>query len=86
MSSKFIKSTNPKKKYMIKHNNRWIHFGAKGYQHYHDKIGLYSNLDHNDKKRRANYRNRHSKIMTKDGQYAYKIKYSPAWYSWHYLW
>lgn len=62
-----------------------IHFGALGYQHYHDRIGLFSELDHNDSKRRANYRARHSGVMSKYGP-AYKVKYSPAWFSFYYLW
>lgn len=81
-------SNNTNKKYMAKpiNSNKWVHFGAKGYDHYYDKIGMYSSYNHTDKKRRQNYRNRHSKIYTKDGIPAYKKKYSPSWYSWHYLW
>lgn len=39
---------------------RKIQFGAKGYQHYYDKLGHYSNLNHGDKKRRGRYHARHS--------------------------
>ena len=63
-----------------------VNFGDKRYEQYHDKIGLYSKLDHNDKVRRANYRKRHSAIRKKDGRRAIDVKYSPAWFSYHYLW
>lgn len=75
------------KKYTVHYNGKAIHFGDVRYQHYKDKaLGLYSHLDHLDKARMQDYRDRHSKIMLKDGTPAYKSKSSPAYYSWHYLW
>jgi hypothetical protein len=56
-----------------------IHFGDKNYEHYKDKIGLYSHLDHNDKERRKNYRERHSNDNIND-------KNTPGWWSWYKLW
>jgi hypothetical protein len=82
----FTISTNPNKKYDIVVNGKKISFGSRTYQHYHDKIGMYSSLDHNDPIRRQAYRNRHSKILLADGRPAYKVKYTPAWFSWNYLW
>ena len=85
MTIKFI--IGPKNyKYTAIIKDKKVNFGDKRYEHYHDKIGLYSHLDHNDKKRRANYRKRHSAILTKDGKKAISIKYSPAWFSYRYLW
>ena len=85
MSIRFVKG--PKNyKYTAIIGNRHVNFGDKRYQHYHDKIGLYSNLDHNDKQRRANYRKRHSAIRKKDGKRAVDVKYSPAWFAYRYLW
>lgn len=55
-----------------------IHFGAISYQHYHDKIGYYSHLDHNDPKRRASYKARHN------GEQYDKNK--AGWWAWHKLW
>ena len=48
------------KKYKVYYNNKWIHFGNKNYQHYKDNTGLgvYSHLDHKDKKRRTSYQAR----------------------------
>jgi hypothetical protein len=55
-----------------------VPFGQKGYEQYHDVIGLYKHLDHKDKERRKNYLKRHRK--TKD------YKYSSSWFSAKYLW
>jgi len=43
-----------------------IHFGDKRYQHFKDKLGHYSNLDHNDPQRRKRYYSRHGKATSKD--------------------
>jgi len=59
-------------------NKKLIHFGQKGYQHYHDKIGYYSSKNHEDKERRRRYRIRH-KGEDKD-------KNKPGWWAWHKLW
>lgn len=57
-----------------------VPFGAKGYDQYFDQaLGIYANFDHLDETRRKRYRNRHKKWL-KDGYY------SPAWFSWNYLW
>lgn len=65
-----------------------VNFGNKNYGQYKDRVplGLYSKMDHLDKTRRANYRKRHGAILTSTGKKAYKVKYSPAWFSWKYLW
>ena len=85
---KFIKSPVKGKKYRaILKDGKKVDFGALGYEHYKDNvIGLYSHLNHLDKKRRSNYRKRHSKILLKDGTPAYKKKYTPAWFSYYFLW
>jgi len=63
-----------------------IHFGSIGYEQYKDKIGFYKDLDHLDKKRRQNYRIRHSAIKKKDGSLAINDPLSPAFLSFHLLW
>ena len=65
-----------------------VSFGHQDYQQYRDgtDLKLYKRLDHLDFDRRRRYRARHSKIFNKDGMAAYKIKYSRAWFSYHYLW
>ena len=74
-------------------NNRGkVHFGHKQYQHYRDAVPkrlggkIWSHKDHNDSRRRKNYRKRHSAILTKSGKPAYQVKYSPSWFSYHFLW
>ena len=82
----FYLSDRKKYKALVPGTNRYIHFGARGYQQYHDRIGYYSHLNREDKKRLDLYRKRHRAILDNDGTPSYKKKYSPAWFSWHYLW
>ena len=68
------------KKYDVyKDGKKVVSFGAINYQHYHDKIGYYSDKNHNDTKRRDNYRSRHMKDKLQD-------KTSAGYFAWHYLW
>lgn len=84
----FVPSTRKNKKYMatIKKTGQKVHFGDKRYEQYKDQIGHYSYLDHLDPERRKYYRARHSKILDGDGNIAYKVPYSPAWFSYYMLW
>ena len=71
MPEKVIKiepSTSGNKKYKAFVGDRIIHFGDKRYGQYKDStgVGKYSKLDHNDKKRRKNYFNRHSGVDSKN--------------------
>jgi hypothetical protein len=81
---------NGKKKYSVyvktKGRIKLIHFGDIRYRHYFDKIGVYSNMNHEDRIRRASYRARHTAIMLKDGTFAYKNRAQPSYYSMKYLW
>lgn len=73
----FTRSPRKNKKYMALYNDgKIIHFGDSRYQHYHDKIGLYSYLDHNDENRKRLYKARHK----------VKSKRSAGYLSMHYLW
>lgn len=89
---RFIKSPNKLKKYRVIVNNKTIDFGSSLYQHYKDQIPkrlggqIWSHKDHGNEKRRADYRRRHKGLLRKDGKHAYKIKYSPAWFSYNFLW
>jgi len=66
--------------YVLKDGKRrLIHFGDARYQQYKDKIGLYSHLDHNDKKRRKHYYSRHGGKNIKD-------KSRPKYWSHKKLW
>ena len=63
-------STRQDKKYMIKHNNKWVHFGQIGYSDF-------TKTNDQDKKRHFQQRNH---------EWKNKPKYSPAYLSYHLLW
>jgi hypothetical protein len=66
------------KRFMIKHKDKWIHFGAWPFAH-----GTY--LDHHDDKIRKAWFARHKKKL-KDGAPAYLNPKSPLFYSAKILW
>ena len=73
----FKKSSNPKKKYdAFLPSGKKISFGARDYEQYYDKIGMYSGKNHNDENRKRLYYARHGKEAE---------KYTPKWFSHHYL-
>ena len=48
-------------------NNKWIHFGQQGYEHYFDRTKLLNpKLNHMDKQRRKEYITRASNIKNKE--------------------
>lgn len=73
-------SDRPKKKYFAVVDNKKVYFGGdpKIYEQYHDKIGYYKHLDHNDEERRKRYQQRHQKYHDRVG--------SASWLSWNLLW
>ena len=73
----FVKSWRKGKKWAVLYNDKWIHFGALGYQDY---------TQHKDKKRRENYRARASKIKNKEGKLTFKNKNSANFWAYHLLW
>lgn len=84
----FRRGPYPKKYTAVLPSGKFVHFGDRRYQHYKDQtpLRLYKHLDHNDKRRRKNYRTRHRGVLLKNGTPAYKKKYTPAWFSYYYLW
>lgn len=56
----FVSDKSPKKYYALVDGKK-IYFGDRNYQQYHDKLGHYKSLDHNDAKRRKLYHKRHAK-------------------------
>ena len=85
---KFVRSSDSNKKYdaILEHKTtgrrKKISFGQRGASQYRDSTGLklYSNFDTNDPKRKKLYQQRH------EGEGEPNRKYSPGWFSWHYLW
>ena len=65
-----------KRLYVI-YDNKKINFGS--------DVGS-TFIDHNDDKKRKAWRARHSKIKNKGGQFAYKLKTSPSFWSYNLLW
>lgn len=80
----FVVSKTPHKKYdAILYDEKTgkakrVSFGDTRYKQYNDRLGHYKMLDHHDPERRKRYRQRHYKTHFK--------KYSPSWFSWHFLW
>jgi hypothetical protein len=80
----FFKSQKKNKKYDVFKNGRFLaSFGAiknNGipYEHYYDKIKLFSAYNHYDELRRMNYAKRHKKDLGK--------KESAGWFAYNYLW
>lgn len=77
-------SRNPQKKYdaiLVDTSTgkiKRVGFGDVRYQHFHDKIGIYANLDHNDPERRRAYKIRHEKDRHK--------KFTAGWFADQNLW
>lgn len=74
--------TENKKYDVFLHDKKLLSFGDRNYQHYKDRLGYYSNLNHYDSKRRKYYRMRHQfdkGVVKKD------FNYPGAW-SWSILW
>lgn len=76
-ASDLRKSKKKGKKYDVIYKGKIVSFGSKGMSDY---------TIHKDKERRNRYRARHSKIKLKDGRLAYKVKGTPAFFSWNLLW
>ena len=89
---KFVLGPYPKKYTAVLDDGRRVHFGDRRYQHYLDSVpkkmggGRCGSKDHRDIKRRKSYRARHKMVVAKSGRKAYRIKYSPSWFSYYYLW
>lgn len=89
---KFVQGPGRYKYTAIMKDGKRVSFGHRDYQQYKDSVpvsmggGIWTAKNHLDLKRRSNYRQRHAKVLTKSGSPAYKVKYSPSWFSYHYLW
>jgi hypothetical protein len=72
-------STRKNKKYDAYKDGKYLaSFGDIRYQHFFDKIGAYSYLNHYDEKRRQNYLKRHNKDL---------FNFNKAgFFSFYYLW
>ena len=78
-----VVATDGKHKYVaiLKHKTgrtKQVPFGDVSYSQYRDSLGVYSNLDHLDKKRQSSFFARHAKNIG--------YKFSSAWFSKIFLW
>jgi hypothetical protein len=77
----------PDRKLMTKVNGKTVHFGAAGYQHFHDRTGLLpENLNHGDEKRRKSYLARSGAIKLGNGKLAKDDITSPNYHAINILW
>ena len=72
--------------------SRRVSFGHREYQQYRDRVpqalggGRWSQNDHGDSRRRADYRRRHGAQRCEDGTPCVERLYSPARFSYNFLW
>jgi hypothetical protein len=81
-----ISNVKNKKYSTISPKGKTIHFGDTRYEHYFDKIGHYSDMNHLNEVRRNNYLKRAMNIKNKDGEYTWNNAEYANYYSVHYLW
>jgi hypothetical protein len=80
-ATKFGVSTKGNSKYFVIYKGKTIHFGS--------RFNFDSTWESDEVQRERKikqYKARHGKILLKDGRPAYKVKGTPAYFSWHLLW
>lgn len=94
--TKFIVPKTGNKKYTALiplHNKiKRVSFGDRRYEQYKDSVpkkyggGKWTHKNHSDPCRRKSYRSRHGALTCNNGKKCISVKYSPAWFSYHFLW
>jgi hypothetical protein len=74
------------KKLMVLVEGKTIHFGAPSAEHFKDRTGTWSQLDHGDRKRRASYLARSAGIRDAQGRLTKDNRLSPNYHSRRILW
>ena len=82
----YEKSTKKGKKLMVRVKGKLIHFGFSDMEHFKDRTGIWSKLDHGDKKRRKNFLTRSAGIRDKQGNLTKDNPLSPNYHSRRILW
>ena len=85
----YEKSTRKDKKLMTTVDGKKVHFGnpnPPANQHFKDKTGIWSKLDHNAPKRRKNYLTRTAGIKDKSGKLTKDDPKSPNYHARRILW
>lgn len=93
IGTRFIVPMNGRKKYIaIMPDGKRVGFGHKDYNHYKDTVPYWLGgqqwgmKNHLDTVRRDRYRARHGALVCKDGSFCIDHKFSPAWFSFYFLW
>ena len=73
-----FKSDKPEKKYFAIVRGKKVYFGDTAYEHFFDKLGIWSSLNHNDPERRRLYLARTASQK--------KIPGTAAWFAREVLW
>lgn len=76
-ATEFGKSNVKGKRFYVIYDGKKINFGS--------DVGE-TFIDHYDVQKQKAWKARHSKIQNGNGQYVYKLKTSPSFWSWHLLW
>ena len=76
-ATEFGESKVKNKRFYVIYSGKKINFGLKNGSTF---------IDHKDKKKRENWKKRHSKIKLKDGSLAYKNKHQSSYWSYKILW
>jgi len=82
----YVKSPRKNKKLRTVVNGVNVDFGDVRYQHFKDKTGIWSSLDHGDKQHRKKYLTRTSGIKDGQGKLTKDDPMSPNWHSRKILW
>ena len=82
----YERSTRADKKLMVVVHGKTIHFGSSQMGHFKDRTGIWSRLDHGDKKRRANYLARSAGIRDGQGRLTKDDPMSPNYHSRRIFW
>lgn len=84
---RYERSTKADKKLQVWVGGKWIHFGQKGYEHFHDKTNLLpKSWNHKDPVRRRQYLARASKIRNRQGKLTVNDVNSPNYHAIRILW
>jgi hypothetical protein len=82
----FRRGTGYKKYDVFSGGKKIASFGDSRYEHYRDRIGLWSRLNHGDEKRRKAYMSRHHPGQTREEALRTTPKTSAKYFSTKYLW
>ena len=82
----YKQSTRAGKKLMVLVDGKTIHFGDASAEHFKDRTGIWSQLDHRDKKRRSSYLARSAGIRDGQNRLTKDNPLSPNYHSRRVLW